>query len=136
MYYINREYYVACQDLVSSSLRGIDMAIDVRTHKLGSHKSITSEQGGPAETWVSLNVHMQTQRNHDSLSPVVIRIRTGRKHQIRTHLRSSGHPSVVDGMYGVWTVVMTDLAPSEVGFLRAVSLGEAPDLNCFEIGSR
>ncbi|CAE7948263.1 unnamed protein product [Symbiodinium sp. KB8] len=33
------------------------------------------------------------------LSLVAIRIRTGRRHQIRTHLAFVGHPTVCDGKY-------------------------------------
>lgn len=101
VYYIAREYYVMCQGSASSDLQHIHLAIDVRTHKLGSHRSITCDHGGPAETWLCVASHLQTPFCKDAVTPVCIRIRTGRKHQIRTHLRSSGHPSVVDGMYGV-----------------------------------
>jgi len=119
VYYISREYYVMCQNLAPPHLTCIDLAIDVRTNKLGSHRSITSDQGGPAETWVCVTAHVGIQSIRDMFTPVAIRIRTGRKHQIRTHLRSSRHPSAVDGMYGVHDVRMSVLAPFEMGYLLA-----------------
>lgn len=119
VYLINREYYVVCQGLPLASLQHIDLPIDVRTHRLGSHHSLTSDQGGPAETWLRTTAHLQTTPSQDALAPVCIRIRTGRKHQIRTHLRSAGHPSAADGMYTVHSIYMARLAPAEVGYLRA-----------------
>lgn len=84
----------------------IDMPIDVRSNKLGNHRSVTNDRGEPAETWVHVIAHESVFFNTGSLSIVSIRIRTGRKHQIRTHLRSSGYPSVVDGMYGAKDVLL------------------------------
>lgn len=142
VYFIEREYYVMCQGLMRSELNHIDLPIDVRTHKLGSHRSITGDHGGPAFTWVCATAHVcktscisspqllacndtyPVTHGRDSSTPVCIRIRTGRKHQIRTHLRSSGHPSVVDGMYAVLDIVMTNLRPYEVGYVHAGCPGE------------
>lgn len=95
------------------------LPIDVRTHKLGSHRSITGDQGGPAETWVSVTSHLHSAPTQDLVMSVCIRIRTGRKHQIRTHLKSAGHPSIADGMYTVSDVNMVHLAPFEVGYVHA-----------------
>ena len=106
VYQISREYYVMGHDLADTNLECIDFAIDVRSHRLDSHRSVTSHNGGPAETWVRVSAHMKFCRMQDFLTPFCIGIRTGRKHQIRTHLRSSAHPSVVDGMYGVLSVLV------------------------------
>eukprot|EP00427_Karlodinium_veneficum_P038325 CAMPEP_0169278340 /NCGR_PEP_ID=MMETSP1016-20121227/54253_1 /TAXON_ID=342587 /ORGANISM="Karlodinium micrum, Strain CCMP2283" /LENGTH=53 /DNA_ID=CAMNT_0009366055 /DNA_START=575 /DNA_END=732 /DNA_ORIENTATION=+ len=43
------------------ALSRIAAAIDVRTHRLGSHRSITDENGGPAETWVRVISHVKSQ---------------------------------------------------------------------------
>lgn len=129
VYHIGREYHVVCQDLVHAELETIDAPIDVRTHKLGSHRSLTGEHGGPALTWVRAVAHVLNLRptvssafvsksldrergGPSSVTPVIIRIRTGRKHQIRTHLLSSLHPSVADGMYAVSAILMTGLSMS------------------------
>mmetsp|Transcript_100112 Transcript_100112/g.223639 ORF Transcript_100112/g.223639 Transcript_100112/m.223639 type:complete len:194 (-) Transcript_100112:32-613(-) len=110
VYYIDREYFVNCQDLMRAELVRIDAPIDVRTHKLGSHRSTTSEHGGPALTWIHAAAHMSRPATAIALTPVSIRIRTGRKHQIRTHLRSCGHPSVTDGMYTMSEILLGRLA--------------------------
>merc|ERR1719313_3175971 len=103
VYHIDREYHVVSRDLADAGLREIATPIDVRTHKLGSHQSLCSEEtGGPALTSICVSSHLRVSSActvQEALTPVCIRIRTGRKHQIRTHLRHSGHPSVVDGMY-------------------------------------
>mmetsp|Transcript_15221 Transcript_15221/g.35629 ORF Transcript_15221/g.35629 Transcript_15221/m.35629 type:complete len:92 (+) Transcript_15221:623-898(+) len=81
-----------------------DGHIDVRTHKLGSHFSMVGDRGGPALTWVRPVGHVCTALEGDAATLLLVRIHTGRKHQIRTHLRSSGHPTVADGMYTVGDV--------------------------------
>lgn len=106
VYHISREYYVMSEGLVHAEICQIDTPIDVRTNRLGSHRSITGDQGGPART--SLRALCNMSKSVEGLSSqytsVGISIRTGRKHQIRTHLRSIGHASIVDGMYGVLSV--------------------------------
>mmetsp|Transcript_75668 Transcript_75668/g.234175 ORF Transcript_75668/g.234175 Transcript_75668/m.234175 type:complete len:237 (+) Transcript_75668:452-1162(+) len=104
LYSISREYFVLCQGAARPGLACIDDPIDVRSHKLGSHRSVTSERGGPALTWVRVACQADPPGGSPTVSAVGVRIRTGRKHQIRTHLRSSGHPSVADGMYAALSV--------------------------------
>lgn len=117
VYRIDREYSVGCQGLAPPGCERIDVAIDVRTHKLGSHRSLTGEHGGPAVTWVRPAAHACSGLG-DTFTLTGVRIRTGRKHQIRTHLRSRGHPSVADGMYTVLEVGLRMLAPVEAHLLR------------------
>jgi len=128
VYHIDREYYVLCHGPARADFRRIATPIDVRTHKLDSHRSVTSEDhGGPALTWVCVVSHMRLRRpgaapaeqQATPATPVCIRIRTGRKHQIRTHLRSSAHPSVADGMYTLFDVLVARLGAFEAGYLRA-----------------
>lgn len=105
VYSISREYHVLCQGVVQAGLACIDDPIDVRTNKLGSHRSTTCERGGPALTWVCVASQVKTPPG-GAATAVGIRIRTGRKHQIRTHLRSSGHASAADGMYAALAVAL------------------------------
>merc|ERR1719221_2050694 len=53
--------------------------------------------GKPAQTYIRVLAHAM--RGSWRFSLVTCRIQTGRRHQIRTHLRHVGHPTVADGKY-------------------------------------
>lgn len=63
---------------------------------------IRDDVGKKATTWFSAAAHAkQTWRELSTLtfSLIAIRIGTGRRHQIRTHITHLGHPSVLDAKY-------------------------------------
>eukprot|EP00747_Dinoflagellata_sp_TGD_P050198 gnl/TRDRNA2_/TRDRNA2_146618_c2_seq1.p1 gnl/TRDRNA2_/TRDRNA2_146618_c2~~gnl/TRDRNA2_/TRDRNA2_146618_c2_seq1.p1 ORF type:complete len:266 (-),score=17.02 gnl/TRDRNA2_/TRDRNA2_146618_c2_seq1:9-806(-) len=63
---------------------------------------VSEEVGRSATTWfraVSHARHIWPELNVLSFSLVTIRIGTGRRHQIRTHITHIGHPTVMDAKY-------------------------------------
>ncbi len=67
----------------------------------------TVEKGGkPAQT------QWQVLAEFDTLSLLRLGLRTGRTHQVRVHLASTGHPVFADGLYGGVQYVMR-LAPRD-----------------------
>jgi len=145
VYMIERQYYVMCQGLAPADLRQVDAPIDVRSHMLGSHRSLTVDHGGPALTWISVCAQAQPGfdapaplfispcthmpvlcHRSETLTSVCIRIRTGRKHQIRTHLLHSGHPTIVDGMYTSREVTISRLTVHEKNAKRSGRFAHCP----------
>ena len=59
--------------------------------------------GKPAVSRVSVHLH------RDNTSLVSVKIDTGRKHQIRQHLKAMGHPVVGDRLYGSANSQLNDL---------------------------
>lgn len=86
-YSIGREYVVLGHGLpVSTSLRIAERILD-------QHRAVVDDAGRPAQS------HLHFVASARDLSLVAIRIRTGRRHQIRVHMRHCGSPSVADHRY-------------------------------------
>lgn len=62
--------------------------------KAGSYRTFPQGQGKSAETWFKVLLRREDR------SFIWARPRTGRTHQIRLHLASSGHPVIGDRLYG------------------------------------
>ncbi|CAK9064940.1 unnamed protein product [Durusdinium trenchii] len=98
-YQIVRDYVVLSHDLVAPPLQLIQRRL------LDRPTVVVSERGRPAESSVRLLAHWERGAASPS-SLLAIRIHTGRRHQIRAHLQSSGAPSVADHRYGFTQVVL------------------------------
>ncbi|CAK9006075.1 Ribosomal large subunit pseudouridine synthase C (23S rRNA pseudouridine(955/2504/2580) synthase) (rRNA pseudouridylate synthase C) (rRNA-uridine isomerase C) [Durusdinium trenchii] len=98
-YQIARDYVVLSHDLVAPPLQLIQRRL------LDRPTVVVSERGRPAESSVRLLAHWERGAASPS-SLLAIRIHTGRRHQIRAHLQSSGAPSVADHRYGFTQVVL------------------------------
>merc|ERR1719198_621280 len=72
--------------------------------------------GKPAQTYIRVVAHVR--RGPFKLSLIVCRIRTGRRHQIRTHLLHVGHPTVADGKYTRAQVFASDVEWCPRNFLH------------------
>merc|ERR1719311_1919764 len=75
-----------------------------------------TEMGKPAQTFIRVLAHAK--RGSWRFSLIVCRIRTGRRHQIRTHLLHVGHPTVADGKYTRAQVFASDLEWCPRNFLH------------------
>jgi len=122
-YRIERQYIVFGHGLAPRSLNEVVGHIDPRT--LDSRRSFVDEsRGKPAKTWFAIVAHLRLAagggpRLRTSATAFAVRIRTGRRHQIRAHLRHSGHATVTDCKYAAPRVGLFPLAAYELDFLRA-----------------
>jgi len=113
-YRVERQYAVWGHDLAASTLREVVANIDPQT--IDSRRSFTSDvYGKPAKSWFTITAHF----GRNLCTAFMVRIRTGRRHQIRAHMLRAGHPSVVDGKYAAARVAFYCLASYEQGYLRS-----------------
>mmetsp|Transcript_28017 Transcript_28017/g.93089 ORF Transcript_28017/g.93089 Transcript_28017/m.93089 type:complete len:870 (-) Transcript_28017:67-2676(-) len=104
---ISREYVVLCHGWICPTLTEVDAPVHHISDKHAAQKTLTHQQrlgrstvtemGKPAQTFIRVLAHVR--RGPWKLSLIICRIRTGRRHQIRTHLHHVGHPTVADGKY-------------------------------------
>lgn len=103
-YRLGREYYVACHGRIHSNFQKVYLGIGSTV--VNVRKSIGDDCGKPAETHIKVSPHVMGHRFWQGpWTLVAIRIRTGRHHQIRTHMLHSGHPTVTDAKYTVWRLL-------------------------------
>lgn len=123
-YLVERQYSVWGHGLADVALREVVANIDPQT--VESRRSFVSEVNGkPAKSWFTIPAHLIIPSSHrpptspESCSVFVIRIRTGRRHQIRAHMLHVGHPTVVDAKYAAIQVSFYHLAACEQGYLHS-----------------
>ena len=91
-----RDYVVMCHGFIPLERRKIKAR--VYYSRLESNlQSTICQKGKPSMTSLKVLAHLARQQQNFSL--VAIRIHTGRRHQIRTHMTHIGHPTVCDGKY-------------------------------------
>jgi 23S rRNA-/tRNA-specific pseudouridylate synthase len=120
---LRREYVVLGRGLAASSLEEIVARVDVAPDP-SQRKSIT-DNGKPSKTLVHVGAHLvgRSDLEEGTACIVAIRIFTGRRHQIRVHLRFSGIPSIVDGRYTAREVTV----PGHLAAASLLSLASALD---------
>merc|ERR1712032_1771565 len=116
---------VAGHGCSSYVLQEVDANIDPIT--IDSLRSYVSDvHGKPAKTHLKVFAQLAAPGScllsphprRDACSAFAIRIRTGRRHQIRAHLLHSGHPTVVDCKYAAQKVSAYRLAAYEQAYIR------------------
>mmetsp|Transcript_65553 Transcript_65553/g.207166 ORF Transcript_65553/g.207166 Transcript_65553/m.207166 type:complete len:322 (+) Transcript_65553:27-992(+) len=100
-YCLAREYITVCHSLAPPALK-VDARVDATSTQV--LRSAISDSGRPASSFLRTPAHLlrcvdPDLRTHSGICIVAVRIRTGRRHQIRAHTRHVGHPTVADGWY-------------------------------------
>jgi len=119
-YRVERQYGVYGHGLAPpEGLRVVVANIDPRT--IDSRRSFVAEaRGKPARSWFTVPAHVGGGAcGALSCSALAVRIRTGRRHQIRAHMLHVGHPTVVDAKYAARTLTFYRLASYERGYILA-----------------
>eukprot|EP00747_Dinoflagellata_sp_TGD_P007991 gnl/TRDRNA2_/TRDRNA2_117622_c0_seq1.p1 gnl/TRDRNA2_/TRDRNA2_117622_c0~~gnl/TRDRNA2_/TRDRNA2_117622_c0_seq1.p1 ORF type:complete len:269 (-),score=31.87 gnl/TRDRNA2_/TRDRNA2_117622_c0_seq1:46-852(-) len=125
-YRVERQYIVWGHGLAAADFCEVLANIDPTT--IDSKRSFVSEIGcgKPAKTSFKVSSHATVlsrrsleQEARDICTGFVIRIKTGRRHQIRAHLLHRGNPTAVDAKYGVDSVEFVVLASFEQAYMRA-----------------
>ncbi|CAE8603231.1 unnamed protein product [Polarella glacialis] len=106
LYEISREYQVVSYHLEPLLRRTVDARVSARGIKVS--RTLTEETGKPAASHLRTVAHLQGGAAPEfRYCIIVIRIHTGRRHQIRAHTRSIGHPTACDGWYAPSAVYIT-----------------------------
>jgi len=120
---LEREYMVVVHGWVPKELRIINAKV-FHIHADGGKESQVAKQGKPSQTQLTTLGHYTLKGCPDDLfSIIVIQIRTGRRHQIRTHLAHVGHPTVADGKYMARELFIRDKQWCQRNFLHRYRLG-------------
>lgn len=122
---LQREYMVIGRNLPPSSFTEVVARVDVAPDP--SQRKSINDSGKPSQTFISLGAHLEGRSDLEEgrACLVVIQIFTGRRHQIRVHLRFSGIPSVSDARYTAREVSLFDPALLDASSSTAVLQGVA-----------
>lgn len=109
---LRREYSVLCHGMAAPALRGIAARVDMAPEP--TQRRSVADSGKPSQTQVMVQMHVHgcTPQDEGPMCLVAIRIGTGRRHQIRVHLRHCGHPSVCDARYTCREVQVIPVSPT------------------------
>jgi len=117
---LRREYVVVCSGHAAADLTEVIARVDVAPDP--SQRRSISDSGKPSQTQVTVVLHTLGQAGaleEGAQCTVAIRIATGRRHQIRAHMRFCGHPSVADARYTARIVHIAGSSTTlEIGALR------------------
>lgn len=131
-HFVEKEYLAICKGIFSPSKGLINESIMGK--RKSSQKMIALpnhwQQGLPAET------HYQTEEIKNNLSLMKLLTKTGRRHQIRVHLASKGHPILGDTLYKGPAIqeYLNDDVLNQQGYLLHASKLTLPPLESYPKG--
>lgn len=103
-YAVAREYTVLVHGAPRGGLRRVAAPI---SDFLPGHSYVDHDAGRPAESSFKVGLHArQRPPLPASFGLAAVAIRTGRRHQIRVHLRHTGHPTTCDERYAPAAVLL------------------------------
>ncbi|CAE6969766.1 rluD [Symbiodinium natans] len=117
-YDLGRHYLVLCHGHFPPGKN--TMSARIKTTKTFPATSRVSSAGKPA--WTQAEALCLLARGSEPFSLLVVKIRTGRTHQIRVHLQHAGHPSVTDEKYTDPAVFAADATWCPRNFLHRFEL--------------
>eukprot|EP00929_Paragymnodinium_shiwhaense_P080076 TRINITY_DN41743_c0_g1_i2.p1 TRINITY_DN41743_c0_g1~~TRINITY_DN41743_c0_g1_i2.p1 ORF type:complete len:566 (-),score=96.11 TRINITY_DN41743_c0_g1_i2:509-2206(-) len=105
-----REYVVICHGFVSPPRRRSGCAEIVKPLRWteGNSPTFCCQSGRPSRTELKVLAHMVNKPSAQAFSLAAVRIQTGRRHQIRSHLSHMGHSVVTDGLYSASPTYSSD----------------------------
>lgn len=103
---VRREYVVVCRDHPPADLSEVIARVDMAPDP--SQRKSISDAGKPSRTQVCLEAHIKGRSDpgEGGACIVAVRIFTGRRHQIRAHMRFSNHPSIADARYTAKSIIV------------------------------
>ncbi|CAE8613068.1 unnamed protein product, partial [Polarella glacialis] len=114
---LERDYVVLCHGWMRPERR--EVRAKIHWFGLGRQAaSVVSPAGRPSLTWPKVLAHASRPESGEALTLVVIRIATGRQHQIRVHTAHIGHPTVSDKKYAPDETRISDLTWCPRNFLH------------------
>eukprot|EP00811_Abedinium_folium_P000971 NODE_10890_length_1322_cov_7.774895.p1 GENE.NODE_10890_length_1322_cov_7.774895~~NODE_10890_length_1322_cov_7.774895.p1 ORF type:complete len:264 (+),score=74.93 NODE_10890_length_1322_cov_7.774895:495-1286(+) len=105
LYEISRHYQVVSYDIAAAAHRTVEAKVNVLGTKIS--RTLTEDNGQPAVSHFLTQCHLAGFPARELCYCIlVIRIYTGRRHQIRAHTRLMGHPTACDGWYSPSAVTL------------------------------
>ncbi|CAK9067479.1 unnamed protein product [Durusdinium trenchii] len=111
---IRRDYLVLCHGWMPSD-RSVEANIDTR-----GDPTRTGRLGKPSRSFIKLAAHALGAFGVATM--IIVRIATGRRHQIRSHVAFIGHPVVRDEKFTAWQTQVDDFLFCDRVFLHRYSL--------------
>ena len=95
---IEKRYRALAEGRIDWNEKLIDKPIGRDRHHADNMR--ISASGKPSRTYVKVLKRMKARKGLPTCSLIDVTLLTGRRHQIRVHLASEGHPLVGDALYG------------------------------------
>lgn len=105
---VQRDYVVLCHGWMALTRHEVLAPLHWQHGAQSLPTEVCLSRGKPARTNLQVLGHFTRKSTGEAFSLVSIRIETGRRHQIRSHLAHIGHPVACDGKYSNKTTFSID----------------------------